>query len=215
MGAAPIERRGPQLIVVIDDPTDFSRCDALRAIEADREVVFHVGFKDEIAACIECSYGLRSDVNVLLRELSGDESTGAVDEPSDEEDEGEESDSAIIKLANQIIIDAFQRGASDIHIEPYGKEDNTRIRFRIDGDCVRYQDIPPAFRNPLVARFKIMAKLDIFRTAQAPGWKDQVPHARIAPSSCASPPCPRSTETKTWSCASWRPPSPSPSTKWA
>jgi type II secretory ATPase GspE/PulE/Tfp pilus assembly ATPase PilB-like protein len=161
MGAAPIERRGPQLIVVIDDPTDFSRCDALRAIEADREVVFHVGFKDEIAACIECSYGLRSDVNVLLRELSGDESTGAVDESSDDEEEGEESDSAIIKLANQIIIDAVQRGASDIHIEPYGKEDNTRIRFRIDGDCVRYQDIPPAFRNPLVARFKIMAKLDI------------------------------------------------------
>ena len=161
MGAAPIERRGPQLVVVIDDPTDFSRCDALRAIEADREVVFHVGFKDEIAACIEYSYGLRPDVNVLLRELSGDESTGAVDEPSDDEEEGEESDSAIIKLANQIIIDAFQRGASDIHVEPYGKEENTRIRFRIDGDCVRYQDIPPAFRNPLVARFKIMAKLDI------------------------------------------------------
>jgi type II secretory ATPase GspE/PulE/Tfp pilus assembly ATPase PilB-like protein len=161
MGAAPIERRGPQLIVVIDDPTDFSRCDALRAIEADREVVFHVGFKDEIASCIEYSYGLRPDVNVLLRELSGDESTGAIDEPSDDEEEGEESDSAIIKLANQIIIDAFQRGASDIHVEPYGKEENTRIRFRIDGDCVRYQDIPPAFRNPLVARFKIMAKLDI------------------------------------------------------
>jgi type II secretory ATPase GspE/PulE/Tfp pilus assembly ATPase PilB-like protein len=161
MGAAPIERRGPQLIVVIDDPTDFSRCDALRAIEADREVVFHVGLKDEIAACIECSYGLRADVNVLIKELSGDESTGAVDEPSDDEEEGEESDSAIIKLANQVIIDAFQRGASDIHIEPYGKDDNTRIRFRIDGDCVRYQEIPPAFRNPLVARFKIMAKLDI------------------------------------------------------
>jgi len=161
MGAAPIERRGPQLIVVIDDPTDFSRCDALRAIEADREVVFHVGFKDEIVACIEASYGHRSDVNVLLKELSGDESTGAVDEPSDEDDEGEESDSAIIKLANQIIIDAFQRGASDIHVEPYGKEENTRIRFRIDGDCVRYQDIPPAFRSSLVARFKIMAKLDI------------------------------------------------------
>jgi type II secretory ATPase GspE/PulE/Tfp pilus assembly ATPase PilB-like protein len=161
MCAAPIERRGPQLIVVIDDPTDFSRCDALRAIEADREVIFHVGFKDEIAACIECSYGARSDVNVLLKELSGDESTGAIDEPSDDEEEGEESDSAIIKLANQVIIDAFQRGASDIHIEPYGKEDNTRIRFRIDGDCVRYQEIPPAFRNPLVARFKIMAKLDI------------------------------------------------------
>ena len=161
MGAVPIERRGPRLIVVIDDPTDFSRCDALRAIETDREVVFYVGLKDEIAACIEYSYGLRPDVNVLLKELSDDESAGAIDEPGDDEKEGEESDSAIIKLANQVIIDAFQRGASDIHIEPYGKEDNTRIRFRIDGDCVRYQDIPPAFRNPLVARFKIMAKLDI------------------------------------------------------
>jgi type II secretory ATPase GspE/PulE/Tfp pilus assembly ATPase PilB-like protein len=161
MTAAPVERQGHRLIVVIDDPTDFSRCDALRAIEPDREVAFHVGFKDEILQCIETSYGKRPDVNLLLKELTGEESAGAIDEINEDDQEGDEADSAIIKLANQIIIDAFQRGASDIHIEPYGKEDNTRIRFRIDGDCVRYQDIPPAFRNPLVARFKIMAKLDI------------------------------------------------------
>jgi len=160
--AVPIERRGPRLIVVIDDPHDIQRADALRSVEADREVAIHVGFRDEIMACIEHSYGLKSDVNVLIRELSTDESTGAVDEPSDDDDaEEEESDSAIIKLANQVIIDAYQRGASDIHIEPYGKEENTRIRFRIDGDCIPYQDIPALFRNPLVARFKIMARLDI------------------------------------------------------
>jgi type II secretory ATPase GspE/PulE/Tfp pilus assembly ATPase PilB-like protein len=161
--AVPIERSGPHLIVVIDDPHDIQRADALRSVESDREVAIQVGFRDEILACIEHSYGLRSDVNVLLKELSTDESTGAVDEPSEDDEGGEEdeSDSAIIKLANQIIIDAFQRGASDIHIEPYGKEENTRIRFRIDGDCIPYQDIPPLFRNPLVARFKIMARLDI------------------------------------------------------
>jgi type II secretory ATPase GspE/PulE/Tfp pilus assembly ATPase PilB-like protein len=162
IGAVPIERRGPRLIVVIDDPHDIQRADALRSVETDREVVIHVGFRDEILACIEHSYGLRSDVNVLIKELSTDEGTGAVDEPSDDDDaEEEESDSAIIKLANQVIIDAYQRGASDIHIEPYGKEENTRIRFRIDGDCIPYQDIPAMFRNPLVARFKIMARLDI------------------------------------------------------
>jgi type II secretory ATPase GspE/PulE/Tfp pilus assembly ATPase PilB-like protein len=162
LGAVPIERRGPRLIVVIDDPHDIQRADALRSVETDREVAIHVGFRDEIMACIEHSYGLKSDVNVLIRELSTDESTGAVDEPSDDDDaEEEESDSAIIKLANQVIIDAYQRGASDIHIEPYGKEENTRIRFRIDGDCIPYQDIPALFRNPLVARFKIMARLDI------------------------------------------------------
>ncbi len=163
IGAVPIERRGPRLIVVIDDPHDIQRADALRSVETDREVVIHVGFRDEILACIEHSYGLRSDVNVLIKELSTDESTGAIEESSDDDDSGEEeeSDSAIIKLANQVIIDAFQRGASDIHIEPYGKEENTRIRFRIDGDCIAYQEIPAIFRNPLVARFKIMARLDI------------------------------------------------------
>jgi type II secretory ATPase GspE/PulE/Tfp pilus assembly ATPase PilB-like protein len=159
--AVPIERRGPKLIVVIDNPHDIQRADALRSVETDREIAVNVGFRDEILACIEYSYGLRSDVNSLIRELSTDESTGAVDEVVDEDDQGEESDSAIIKLANQIIIDAFQRGASDIHIEPYGKEENTRVRFRIDGDCVPYQEIPAIFRNPLVARFKIMARLDI------------------------------------------------------
>ncbi len=163
MCAVPIERSGPHLIVVIDDPHDIQRADALRSVESDREVAIQVGFRDEILACIEHSYGLRSDVNVLLKELSTDENTGAVDEPSEDDEGGEEdeSDSAIIKLANQIIIDAYQRGASDIHIEPYGKEENTRIRFRIDGDCIPYQNIPPLFRNPLVARFKIMARLDI------------------------------------------------------
>jgi type II secretory ATPase GspE/PulE/Tfp pilus assembly ATPase PilB-like protein/outer membrane biosynthesis protein TonB len=159
--AVPIERKGPRLIVVIDNPLDIGRADSLRSVETDREVALHVGFRDEILACIEASYGLRPDVNSLIKELSTDESTGAIDEVIDDADEGDESDSAIIKLANQIIIDAFQRGASDIHIEPYGKEENTRIRFRIDGDCVNYQEIPAVFRSPLVARFKIMARLDI------------------------------------------------------
>lgn len=161
--AVPIERKGPILIVVIDDPHDIQRADALRSVEAGLDVSIFVGFKDEIVACIEHSYGLRPDVNLLLKELSTDESTGAVDEPSEDEqtDEDNESDSTIIKLANQIILDAFGRGASDIHIEPYGKEESTRIRFRIDGDCIPYQDIPAVFRNPLVARFKIMARLDI------------------------------------------------------
>ena len=162
LGAVPIERRGPHLIVVIDDPHDIQRADALRSVETDREVSVHVGFRDEILACIEHSYGTQADVNVLIKELSTDENTGAVDDLSEDDDgEEEESDSTIIKLANQVIIDAFQRGASDIHIEPYGKEENTRIRFRIDGDCIPYQEIPSVFRNPLVARFKIMARLDI------------------------------------------------------
>ena len=67
----------------------------------------------------------------------------------------------MIKLANQVIMDAYRRGASDIHVEPNGKERNTGVRLRIDGDCASYQEIPAQYRNALVARFKIMSNLDI------------------------------------------------------
>ena len=52
-------------------------------------------------------------------------------------------------------------GASDIHVEPYGKNAPTVVRLRVDGDCTKYIEIPPAHRNAVVQRFKIMSKLDI------------------------------------------------------
>jgi len=160
--AIPVEIRGQKLVVVIDDPSDIMRTDALSSIDPDRELVFKVGFRDEILACIEHAFGQRGDVGIILRELAADETTGDVEDgEGDEESRGAESDSAVIKLANQIILDAYRRGASDIHIEPNGKERNTSIRFRIDGDCVEYQEIPAQYRLPLVARIKIMSRLDI------------------------------------------------------
>src|SRR5207249_9891772 len=73
----------------------------------------------------------------------------------------DENDSAVIRLANQIIVDAYKARASDIHIEPYGGQKDTVIRYRIDGTCVEYQKIPGVYRRAIVARIKIMAQLDI------------------------------------------------------
>src|SRR5262249_39796669 len=73
----------------------------------------------------------------------------------------DENDSAVIRLANQIIVDAYKARASDIHIEPYGTQRDTVIRYRIDGGCSEYQKIPGAYRRALVARLNIMAQLDI------------------------------------------------------
>src|SRR5438552_1598373 len=65
----------------------------------------------------------------------------------------------VIKLSNVLLIDALQRGASDIHIEPYEKE--FRVRFRIDGILYNVMALPMKLRDPLLSRIKIMAKLDI------------------------------------------------------
>src|SRR5262249_33444222 len=79
----------------------------------------------------------------------------------EEKVEVEENDSAVVKLANKIITDAWKVGASDIHIEPMGKAEPCLIRFRRDGDCFRYQEVPASHRAALASRLKIMAFLDI------------------------------------------------------
>src|SRR4029078_4661884 len=59
------------------------------------------------------------------------------------------------------IVDAYNQGASDIHVEPLPGKGKTGIRFRKDGSLSPYIEIPPSYRNPLVTRLKIMCDLDI------------------------------------------------------
>ncbi|MGM0788081.1 MAG: GspE/PulE family protein, partial [Thermodesulfobacteriota bacterium] len=80
-----------------------------------------------------------------------EEDTGSVDEQS----------GAVVQLVNKMILDAYSRGASDIHLEPYPGRQNTRVRVRVDGACAVYQTIPYSYKNAVVARIKIMADLDI------------------------------------------------------
>src|SRR5207249_2149507 len=73
----------------------------------------------------------------------------------------DENDSAIVRLANKIIADAYRLGCSDIHIEPYGEKRETVVRLRVDGTCSEYMRIPQSYRRAIVSRLKIMASLDI------------------------------------------------------
>jgi type II secretory ATPase GspE/PulE/Tfp pilus assembly ATPase PilB-like protein len=66
-----------------------------------------------------------------------------------------------VKLVNKIIIDAYNQGVSDIHIEPYPGKAKTEIRFRRDGNLQPYIEVPASYRAALAARLKIMCDLDI------------------------------------------------------
>jgi len=85
-----------------------------------------------------------------------------------EDDDGQEAsiasaaeDNELVKFVNKVIVDAYQQGASDIHIEPMPGKAKTGIRFRIDGSLVPYIEVPAAYRDAMVARLKIMCDLDI------------------------------------------------------
>jgi len=71
--------------------------------------------------------------------------------------QGEEA--PVVRLVNVVLMSAIQKGASDIHIEPYEKE--LRVRYRIDGILYNIMSPPLRFRESIASRLKIMAKLDI------------------------------------------------------
>ncbi len=163
---APIERRPGVLVIAVDDPHDLTRLDAIRAMNLAPRYDFWAGMKHEILSYIAASYGEAeesavdsADLTKILDLLGEGELTA--DEEERDKDEIDETDSGIVKLANQLIVEAAQRGASDIHVEPDGAKNPCLIRLRIDGDCAKFMEIPGPHRNALVQRLKIMAKLDI------------------------------------------------------
>jgi type II secretory ATPase GspE/PulE/Tfp pilus assembly ATPase PilB-like protein len=166
--ALPIDTDSRTLTLAIHDPLATELLDSVRA-KTKKRVSEVVAVKSQVQHFVDAylqrageSQQGPSEVDLILKELAAEDVTGAAESLKIEESsEASASDSAVIKLVNQIIIDAYRRGASDIHIEPNGAQRTTAIRFRIEGDCVAYQEVPASFRNPLVARLKIMARLDI------------------------------------------------------
>lgn len=165
---APVERRAGVLIMAVEDPQDLAKLDGIRAMNLAPRFEFWVGLKADIMAYILASYGEKqdqtqseTDLAKILLELGEGEAEIEQEEKAAPEPEIDESDSVIVKLANQLILEAYARGASDIHIEPDGPKNPCLVRLRIDGDCEKYLEIPGSHRNALVQRLKIMSKLDI------------------------------------------------------
>jgi type II secretory ATPase GspE/PulE/Tfp pilus assembly ATPase PilB-like protein len=93
--------------------------------------------------------------------LSGLEEDDGVLEGAGADDVSAAADNELVKLVNKIIIDAYNQGASDIHIEPLPGKGKVGVRFRKDGSLGPYIEVPAAYRNPLITRLKIMCDLDI------------------------------------------------------
>ena len=157
----PLRRAGDHLEVLIDNPRDAAKIEHIRALLPGASLRWLVALRQDIARFLQRAGSQRGGfggIEDILGELH--DSTPS---PQDEEPAGgpREDDSVIVRLGNQIILDAHAQRASDIHIEPYAARHDTVVRLRIDGHCREYQRIPPSYRRALVSRLKIMARLDI------------------------------------------------------
>jgi len=160
----PLRREENTIEILVDDPKDLQKTERIQILLKGRQLKFFVGLRKDILQYLYSASGkhdFSDNIEHIIGELS--DVSGGGTSHGDEEDSTSvgEDDSAIVRLANQIIVDSYKRGASDIHIEPYTGKQDTMVRIRIDGRCQEYQRIPPSYRRALVSRIKIMARLDI------------------------------------------------------
>ena len=163
LAANPSENK---IEVAIDNP-DMQHQEDIRKIYIGNKLQFYIAVREHIDEYIDRQYDKApvddtpdEDVTDFMDDISGE-----IDAEFEEEQEEEEDvalvDSKVIMFVNKMIVDAYRKKASDIHIEPSTHTRNTEIRFRIDGICQPYIKIPNSFSRPVISRIKIMARMDI------------------------------------------------------
>ncbi|WP_205697936.1 GspE/PulE family protein [Conexibacter sp. SYSU D00693] len=150
--AVPVAFLGERgLLVAMADPANVLAVD---------DIALMTGYE------VRAAVASREDISALVARLSRLDDVVATTLAEDEEETAEvvdlhetADDAPIIKLVNQIVAQAVEQGASDIHLEPDGRQ--MRVRFRVDGVLVESTNVPRRMVSGVVSRVKIMSELDI------------------------------------------------------
>lgn len=159
--ALPLYKRGQRLTVAISDPSDINALDGFR-FSTNSTVETVVAEAPKITQALEAALERQEELKEeeLDEDLGNLDFEGASDIPaSGGEEEGGFQDDLVVKYVSKLLTDAIRKGASDIHVEPYEKE--FRVRLRIDGMLVRSGRPPAQLADRIVARLKVMSRMDI------------------------------------------------------
>ncbi|MCB1734945.1 MAG: Flp pilus assembly complex ATPase component TadA [Gammaproteobacteria bacterium] len=160
--ALPLFRAGSRLAVAVDDPLDTTRLDTLRMMTNL--------YIDPVLAPLD---DLEETINQAYALFAVDAEDSEFEVPEFEDDvtkieqiqDGAENESFVVRLAHKIVRDAANLNASDIHFEAASGSGaslrNAVIRFRRDGSLFRYRKIPMDLHRSLIARYKVMADIDL------------------------------------------------------
>ncbi len=158
----PFSDEDGALRVLVSDPFDLETVEKLRFI-LNRKIETALAPKVAITAAINKYYGQveGESADSMLQEFTDTAIDFTETESGGESDEEDVDDGSapVIRLVNLMIQEAVQLRASDIHVEPF--EDRVRIRYRIDGVCVERENAPRRMLSAIIARIKILSKIDI------------------------------------------------------
>src|SRR5213595_2116058 len=163
----PVRKMGSSLAVAMADPTNVFALDDI-AFMTNLQVLPLVASQTAIRKAIDRHYESKTEsIQSAMQEFTAD--LANVEVVEGEEDTGskvdvfelkESADEApVVKLVNMVLVDAIQKGASDVHFETYEKV--FRIRFRMDGVLHEMLSPPKRLESAILSRLKIMSNLDI------------------------------------------------------
>ena len=155
----PLEKKGNDLVVAVPDPYDTQAVEEF-ALATGRQVQVVVSAKRDIVNIINQVYGFRAAVSGAAAEARGPSLSNLEQlvrvRSAEEIDPG---DQKVVAAVEYLLSSAFDNRASDIHIEP--KREVSKLRLRIDGVLHEIGDVPAAVHPAMVARIKILARMDI------------------------------------------------------
>lgn len=155
----PLDRVNGSLRVATPDPFQIYAFDELRML-CGLEVKPVLAKESEINEIIKKHFGVGGDTVSQLVDEDGLEVVSDVGESAGDLAQMAQ-DASVIKLVNEILLEAINERASDVHIEPY--EHDLKIRYRVDG-VLRNTNVPPQIRQlqaAIISRIKILSNLNI------------------------------------------------------
>lgn len=154
----PMGETDGRIQLIITDPRDLDTIDLIR-FRVNKEIDCFLASPSKVKNYIDkATDEVRSSIDATTEELVAE--GHALEEQIQKASAGDaQDDGPVIKLANLIIDEAVNMGASDIHIESMAEI--VRIRYRIDGVCAERNSVPKTMQQPLIARFKILSNMDI------------------------------------------------------
>lgn len=156
--------------ILIDDPGDLRKTGQIKGLTKSNRIRFYVGIREDIEKYINLFFDrAKEEKSVQDMQEMVDELNLIPDVSFEEEEEAlmsgqeevDESSSQVVKLVDQFIVTALRKNASDIHVEPSPINNKTQIRFRLDGVCQEYLEVPNSLAKGILSRLKIMGGLDI------------------------------------------------------
>lgn len=158
----PVKLTGKKLMIAVNRILDVNTLDEVRfGLGFEIETVFAP--ENEIEEMLKSHYGLGAETldKILAQSPAGDQLHAVVASEKVQDIEELAEKASVIQLANQILLEAYKKRASDIHIEP--DQGKVRLRYRIDG-VLHEAHVPPEmdrFLVPILSRIKIMANLNV------------------------------------------------------